>query len=466
MINRVLVKLFDICVQCLWWLPTWLVAVKRPENFDADWYCASYPDVKGLHPFTHFILFGFSELRDPSPWYSLSGAKYLAPVSRFNWLVRCLGARKYSTEWHGGHMAAGKHTSSVIVVAHQVNSQVYGAELSLLRLVQGLAANNVDCYVILPSALNPTYVAAMRAVSTQIAYVPMRWFSSSRCVDTKAIELLGRLYEDCPANKILVNTSVLWEPVLAANQLGYESFVHVREYYPADDGLCDVLSAKPTEIVAHLEALDTRLLVNSGFTAGQFSASTNVVPNIVDIQAVGLSDRNCHVMRVGMLSSNVAKKGVEDFFLIASLLKAHSDIEFYLYGPQTSLVDSLSTQFGSVVQVMGYQEVDEALANIDVVLNLSHFAESFGRTIAEAMAAKKVAIGYDFGAISELIQHGKTGFLVEYRQVEKVANLLIDIFDDFDLRQLVGESAAEFVSQNLSEASVVAKFLAVTGLNN
>jgi glycosyltransferase involved in cell wall biosynthesis len=39
--------------------------------------------------------------------------------------------------------------------------------------------------------------------------------------------------------------------------------------------------------------------------------------------------------------------------------------------------------------------------------------ESFGITIAEAMAMAKPVLGFDVGAVPELIGHNKTGFIVK-----------------------------------------------------
>ena len=56
-----------------------------------------------------------------------------------------------------------------------------------------------------------------------------------------------------------------------------------------------------------------------------------------------------------------------------------------------------------------------AMSQINVLLSLSHFAESFGRTIAEAMASRRPVIAYDWGAVSELVQHDETGYLIPHR---------------------------------------------------
>ena len=53
---------------------------------------------------------------------------------------------------------------------------------------------------------------------------------------------------------------------------------------------------------------------------------------------------------------------------------------------------------------------DQAMAMVDVVLSLTQVGESFGRTIAEAMAARRPGSGLWYGAVPELIVDGVTGF--------------------------------------------------------
>ena len=66
----------------------------------------------------------------------------------------------------------------------------------------------------------------------------------------------------------------------------------------------------------------------------------------------------------------------------------------------------------------------DAYRDLNIVLNLSHFAESFGRTVAEAMAARCAVIAYRYGALPELIDDGETGFLTPFRDLSAVFDRL------------------------------------------
>jgi glycosyltransferase involved in cell wall biosynthesis len=71
-----------------------------------------------------------------------------------------------------------------------------------------------------------------------------------------------------------------------------------------------------------------------------------------------------------------------------------------------------------------------AIGQVNVVLSLSTIPESFGRTIAEAMAARRPVIAYAEGAAPELVRHGLDGFLVPPLDLAKVLEHLGQLADD------------------------------------
>ncbi|MEP6749643.1 MAG: glycosyltransferase family 4 protein [Bacteroidota bacterium] len=60
----------------------------------------------------------------------------------------------------------------------------------------------------------------------------------------------------------------------------------------------------------------------------------------------------------------------------------------------------------------GPQQRDELLGSAAALLHLIHFDEPFGLSVAEAMCCGTPVIAFNRGSMPELIQHTKTGFLV------------------------------------------------------
>ena len=95
-------------------------------------------------------------------------------------------------------------------------------------------------------------------------------------------------------------------------------------------------------------------------------------------------------------------------------------------GPETDSVKQHFEKNGGCpanVRCVGYVDnPPDILREIDVIINLSTFAESFGRSVAEGMLARRPAVVYEYGALPELIRDGVDGFVVPFRDTEGARN--------------------------------------------
>jgi glycosyltransferase involved in cell wall biosynthesis len=78
-----------------------------------------------------------------------------------------------------------------------------------------------------------------------------------------------------------------------------------------------------------------------------------------------------------------------------------------------------------------------------VIASFSIIAESFGRTIIEAMAARQPVIAYASGATPELIRHGKDGFLIPPADLAKALEHLGTLADSPHRVLEMGRNARE-----------------------
>lgn len=84
-----------------------------------------------------------------------------------------------------------------------------------------------------------------------------------------------------------------------------------------------------------------------------------------------------------------------------------------------------------------YQVINEA----DVVMLCSLTpSESFGMVLAEAMALEKPCIGANIGGMPEVIEHNLTGLVFQPGSVESLANTMISLVSDPELRMRFGQN--------------------------
>jgi glycosyltransferase involved in cell wall biosynthesis len=232
---------------------------------------------------------------------------------------------------------------------------------------------------------------------------------------------------------------------MAAQAEGIPLVIHAHELPTDNTPLCTALAASPGVIRLRTLGLATCIIANSqavaDFFSGHRTASVPVygVPNTLDMAPL-LALPSCPALantsaplRVGMLSSHQPEKGLEDAAALATLLASlpalGQPIELHLYGPETPALAAIRSRQarGELTNLTLHPYVAspaQALAELDVVLNLSSVKESFGRTVLEAMTAGRAVVCYRWGALPELVMDNVTGFMAEHGDIETIAHHL------------------------------------------
>jgi glycosyltransferase involved in cell wall biosynthesis len=419
--------------------------------FDAGWYLQRYIALQQalIEPFEHFWDTSASLGHDPGPDFSSSGYLRICPQAADSenplWhYLQSPDPAKALPVWPGEVHMPDKPT--IMVCGHQAGPRLFGAERSLLDVVEACTRLGVNVVVTLPEVLNPVYEQALLKRCTALAVLPYGWWQQGRQPVEATVRHFSALIQRFNIAAVHANTLVLDEPLRAARLCKVPAIVHVRELPAADQALCETLGCDAADILAHAAGLADLLIANSnhtqreieqGLQAGAYrNTPVRVVPNTVEMDSllkipVLPKAPKRRPLRAGMLSSNLPKKGLADAEALAGLLsQAGSDIELILVGPETEALQALLKRQAdnrSAANITYHGYVDEpsgVLAELDVVINLSHFQESFGRTVLEAMAAARPVVAYDWGALSELVVPGETGYLAPLGDVEAVAGYL------------------------------------------
>jgi glycosyltransferase involved in cell wall biosynthesis len=120
----------------------------------------------------------------------------------------------------------------------------------------------------------------------------------------------------------------------------------------------------------------------------------------------------------------------------------------------TALLDRRISSLGLSARVsrLGYvKDVAAVYRDLDIFC-LPSWEEPFGLVVVEAMAMGLPVIGFDAGALPELVRQGTDGILVPARDSEALAGAVTTLLGDDDLRRRLGRNAAERVRREFTPA--------------
>lgn len=465
-------------------------------NFDPARYAAHNRDVvaAGMNPFLHFIEHGLHEGRPIVPVEKEQPVhgrmrsalprpgRHAETEPRPAYEFRAIGSGASKPGFPPDLAARTKYREivgekdlipnlpNVLLVAHSAAEEVFGSERSLLDVLEALSLIPINVIVAVPRDV-PQYTSAVRRHSAMVVVLDYGWWKSGHPLSANAIAAFSRLILKHGISLVHSNTIMLRECLLAARAQLVPTVVHVRELISGDPFLAATIGLSADDIVTNVVSDADWVIANSGATAKTFykPGRTFTLPNTVNVEDF-LFDNvvTDEIVRFGLISSNIQKKGLTDVVELASAAAREGlRAEFLLIGPTTMLVDDfkLRQKQGDVppnVKFPGYAaNPREAISQVNVVLSFSHFAESFGRTAAEAMAGGRPVIAYENGALPELIRHGVNGFLVPFRQPEAALPYIHLLCEDHARLREMGERGRTIAREQFSRPQFEAKVVGV-----
>ena len=406
--------------------------------FDPDWYRLNHTDVlyAGLSPVRHYLEGGARENRDPGPLFSTGGYRQAQgldadtnPLLHFETEGRAAGADPLPT--FAGALSIRSEAEAppcTLVFAHTSGKTLFGAERSLLDVVERMAQRGQRPVVVMPALRNMGYLERLRAITVAVETLPQLWWTVGRPANQETVAKIRGLIQKYGATELHVNTMVLDAPLIAARAEGCKSVVHVRELPAQDVALRRHLGADAETLRLQLLEQADRFVATSQPVADWLGCPerTDIRPNSVDEDLFSIPFEPGQSLNIALISSNLAKKGISDFLAVARLVENEGrPIRFLLIGPPTRDLH-LTRPWPGCVDFRDYAaSPKEALEQADIVLSLSKFAESFGRTVMEAMAAGRPVVCYDRGAPPFLVESGVSGLVVPADEPQGVANAIL-----------------------------------------
>lgn len=138
-------------------------------------------------------------------------------------------------------------------------------------------------------------------------------------------------------------------------------------------------------------------------------------------------------------------KGGEFVFQAFEKLKNRNDILFLNIGGE-------SGQKSENWQDFGYVKDPKTMVKLYSAADIYLFptlAETFGMTVVEAMSCGLPVVTFETGGVPEIVENGKSGFVVEYKNGKYLVEALEKLLDNDELREKMAENAVN-ASKNFS----------------
>lgn len=398
-------------------------------------------------------------------WNEWAEGTYLEPDKRYGYayLDACASAlREHLTGPHLVDVRPGipewnTDAKTVLLCSHHAGRQVFGGERSFLDVLKALHQNGFNVVVTLQEAVNDDYIVAIRALAQEVRVFPYAQWTSDMSASLEAVPDFLSVIDQVKPDILYVNTIVVLSALVAAHLRGVPSIVHAREIISYDEELQRQIGRDGDAIVRHVKRVSNAVIANSRATAASFDVAAKfTIPNTIEPTEFDIPNEIGGSIVFGLISSNLPKKGIEDFVELARQCQSQvSRARFLVIGPlKRAIIQRFLTaelEYPANLEFIEYQPSSvDALRLVNVVVNFSNFQESFGRTVIEGMAARRPAIVYNWGALPELVEHGVNGFIVDYRRPADAVEWVQRLCSDSQLLRQMGAAARQSVLNNFS----------------
>ena len=385
-----------------------------------------------------------------------------AHAERFSWTRAVERHSELYRRVVGGAPSAARR---VVYLDH--TAVLSGGELALLHLLPALIG--VEAHVILGE--DGPLVRKLEQAGISVEVLPLAGSTRRRNRhDVGGLSVVAAdaaasgLYSLRLANRLrrlspdLVHTNSLKAALyggVAGRLAGVPVVWHVRDRIAAD-----YLGPRATTIVqAAARRLPTAVIANSRSTLAAIGVDGWVIPSpIPPVASAPLKSDG--PFTVGMVGRIARWKGQHVF--IEAFARAFPD------GPERALIigaplfgdddRAYEEEIRALAEELGLdgrltftgfvEDVERRLAGLDVLVHASVVPEPFGQVVAQGLAAGVPVVAADTGGPAEMIEDGVNGFLVSAGEVISLADVLVRLAREPQIRIEVGargrETAARF----------------------
>lgn len=346
-----------------------------------------------------------------------------------------------------------------------------GAERALLNLLQHLPDREIEPVAIFPTGDGPVKKAVSKGLGIpvfELTYgfsVPTtrQTALTFNCRVQQELTAFAQLYRDLELDAVIVNTTVLYPACAASVDARIPLLVHShgvvspRLFPDLDLGAWHKLEAVQLNIA-------DKVLVPSSWVATHYTATdclseadVAVLPNGTELPALvdgGLPPQASGIPEFVMLCTLEPNKGVHLFFNAAKdvLTRRPGCARFTVYGDGSPEFCKSLVAFISQHGLESSCAVRPRTADTDSVYRRCRAAivasevESFSLVTIEAMSYAKPVIATRCGGPDDIVEDGKTGYLIPVGDSASLADSIMRLIDDPGLCLRMGMACRERVA--------------------
>jgi glycosyltransferase involved in cell wall biosynthesis len=153
--------------------------------------------------------------------------------------------------------------------------------------------------------------------------------------------------------------------------------------------------------------------------------------------------------------------------IISELTKVEKNVHFTILGWNANSKDKvykklIEDQIESL-KLTSFITLKENVVNVVDYFNKAGIfihpseSESFGIVIAEAMASKLPVISFDVGAVSEIVDNNRSGYLVEPFNISEYVSKLLLLVENKRIRDTFGENGYDIILKKFNSKNLIKK---------
>ncbi len=195
-----------------------------------------------------------------------------------------------------------------------------------------------------------------------------------------------------------------------------------------------------------------------------------VVPNGVELPSGKKSIILNKPIRIVNISRLSREKNIDDLIKIISMLKRDClavEVKIVGDGPQRSELEMKARQYGvsDIISFLGFRDnVDSILKSSDIYLTTSR-GEGLPLSVMEAMAHFLPVVASRVPGHTDLIQHGRNGFIFDLDKPEDASKFIINLATEPSLFNLMAKNAHETIKDKYSTEAMCERIAEIYNLS-